>query len=281
MSALPTRNLAPLLQPAADPADRSPPLTRLEQLRLQLAASPHAQVLKNGALLQRSTPEQGDAPFAFERLAGRLVELLDAQPAARAKPHFADDVHARASTSARDARTSWVAARLAEAQALGETVAWIIWEPRGIPYPPDLAGVGLDLRALPLVVVQSGAQVLRAADLLLRSGAFGLVAADWPTGEPPPGDGALGRLLGLCQKHDAALLFLSQPMDIQDESMGSDGSVLRALASLRLRVARVDLPGGSFELTTTVLKDKRRGVAPPVREPRQAPEGLGAGAKRL
>ncbi len=322
MSALPTRTLAPLLQPALQPALQSAlqpalqsallpalqpanaaaqPLTRLEQLRLQLAASPHSQVIKNGAQAlktgagtQHFVPSAyTEAPFSFDRLAGRLVELLDAQPAARGKPHFSQDSHGRASTSARDARTSWVAARLAEAQTLGETVAWIVWEPRGIPYPPDLVALGLDLQALPLLVVQSETEVLRAADLLLRSGAFGLIVADWPTGAPPPGDGPLGRLMGLCQKHDAALLLLTQPIETKLDSreaggtglggtgLGGDGGVLRALASLRLRVARTDFPNGTFELSTTVLKDKRRGVTPPVCEPRQAPEGLGAGAKRL
>lgn len=297
MSALPT----PLL---TDPERRARLDAQLESLRVQLAAAPRlqgtSQALQQGTFA-RSVPQEQGQPFAFEQLAGRLVELLDPLRAPRLTPTqtraqegrsaqqgrkpaaaTVEDPHAHSTTSALDGRTSWAAARVAEAQARGETAAWIVWEPRGIPYPPDLAAVGIDLLTLPIIRAVDGAAVLKAADLLLRSGAFGLVIADWPAQEAPPGDGPLGRLLGLCQKHDAALLVLSQPPPGTHESQpGLGDSVLGSLASLRLAIQRKALPDGEFQLRVEVLKDKRRGHAGPTIEERTAPEGLGAGAKRL
>ena len=206
-----------------------------------------------------------EEPFLPEELAGRLIELSD--PAQGPEPLGAS--------------TSWAAARVAEAHRRGDTAAWILCSAdeakRGQPYPPDLAEQGIDLAALPIVWTRDGAGVLQAADVLLRSGGFGLVIAEWPHGVERPSEGALGRLLGLCQKHDAALLWLT------DGSQTTEGGRMGSLISLRLEVSRqpylpdrgVDrLGAGLVRLNLVVRKDKRRGPGRTSQELRRVPQGI-------
>ena len=71
-----------------------------------------------------------------------------------------------------------MAASLAwKAQLRGEPVAWILARPSSF-FPPDLHAGGIDLEALAVVRVPDAAAAARAADKLLRSGAFGLVLLD-------------------------------------------------------------------------------------------------------
>ena len=105
------------------------------------------------------------------------------------------------------ARTSAAVRILRDAQQAGETAVWI--QPQsGALYPPDLAACGIDLNALLVVHVPlpSGPNPTRAwphalckaAELLLRSGAFGIIVLDFTQGAPPSGREAWqGRLLGL------------------------------------------------------------------------------------
>src|SRR5262245_13238621 len=82
------------------------------------------------------------------------------------------------------ARLSTAIAVVHRVQAEGDTAAWI--QPDGGPlYPPDLAEAGIDLDALVVVHVPSAALphtlcvgLCKAAELLLRSSAFGLVVVD-------------------------------------------------------------------------------------------------------
>lgn len=78
------------------------------------------------------------------------------------------------------ARHTTAVALVRQAQLEGETTAWV--QPAGGPlYPPDLAESGVDLGALVVVhVPEDRGQVglARAAELLLRSGAFGLCVVD-------------------------------------------------------------------------------------------------------
>ncbi|MSQ84805.1 MAG: hypothetical protein EXR77_18360 [Myxococcales bacterium] len=184
------------------------------------------------------------SPLAWSELTGRLIEVTApySQPVA---------------TAAAWAGASWAAALIAQVQRLGETAAWVlcaelpqsaVWK---MPHAPDLHACGVDVRALPLVRARTPAQVLQAADVLLRSGAFGLVIADWPAQAPPPRDGPLGRLLGLCQRHEAAVVFLTAPfMDTgavparsaenpaRSAENPAAGGQLGSLISLRLEVWR-------------------------------------------
>ncbi|MBM4346067.1 MAG: hypothetical protein FJ100_22065 [Deltaproteobacteria bacterium] len=147
-----------------------------------------------------------------------------------------------------------------------------------MPFGPDLRAHGVDLAALPLVRAADAAQVLQAADVLLRSGAFGLVVADWPARTAAPPDGAMGRLLGLCQRHEAALVFLSAPYtdDARAElGAGEAGGALGSLVSLRLEAWRTMAAPGAFTLHMAVRKDKRRGPGWHDEAPRTGPAGLG------
>lgn len=262
MSALAQLPKSPPAPPFSDrPAPEIPSReSRLDELRHRLKGMPGGQM---GSAQNRSTQEQ--QPFSPEELAGRLIEISD--------PGQGPDQLG--------ASTSWAAARVAEAHRRGDTAAWILCSgddaKRGQPYPPDLAEQGIDLAALPIVCARDGAAVLQAADVLLRSGGFGLVVAEWPHGIDRPSEGALGRLLGLCQKHDAALLWLT------DGSQTTEGGRMGALISLRLEVSRqpyqpdrgVDRLGpGLLRLNLAVRKDKRRGPGRTSSEVRRAPQGI-------
>lgn len=241
---------------------------RLQELRLRLKGMAGGQM---GAVKPQDHPEQ--ERFSLGELAGRLVEV-------------SEDLRGASSPSA---ATSWLASRVAEAHRRGDTAAWILCSAdealRGQPYPPDLADHGVDLAALPIVRVRDGAGVLQAADVLLRSGGFGLVVAEWPRGTDRPPEGALGRLLGLCQKHDAALVWLTdgQPPASQPGLPPSDAGRMGALISLRLEVSREAyapdrgperLEPGRVRLQLQVRKDKRRGPGLVCRQIFRTPQGM-------
>jgi recombination protein RecA len=96
-----------------------------------------------------------------------------------------------------------------EAARASESVAWITLG-NGTSYPPDVADSGVDLAALIVVRVIDATTAARAAERLLRSGAFGLVVLDFGGG----GDvdvplAYLGRLVTLAQTHDAAIVCIT------------------------------------------------------------------------
>lgn len=130
-----------------------------------------------------------------------------------------------------------------EAQTVREPVAWVT-RPDATFFPPDVAGNGVDLEALVVVRGASDADLLRAADRLLRSGAFGLVVLD---GRLDLSLAAEVRLANLAQAHDAVLLCLTR-----------DAARLSS-ASLRAASACRRLGAGRFASVLTVCKDKRRG----------------------
>ena len=136
-----------------------------------------------------------------------------------------------------------------EAQRDGEPVAWIMG-PQGSFYPPDVADSGVDLAALVVVRVPELTAATRAAERLLRSGAFGLVVIDLGTEAIEVPIAHQSRLVTLAQAHDAAVVCLTE----KTADSGSIGS----LVSMRAEALRVRSAGG-FELTLRVIKDKRRG----------------------
>src|SRR5438445_10836474 len=81
--------------------------------------------------------------------------------------------------SARGATATLTAAAelVVEAQTQGEPVAWLALA-AGTFYPPDVADTGVDLAALVVVRASDATSAARAAERLLRSGAFGLVVLD-------------------------------------------------------------------------------------------------------
>ncbi len=135
-----------------------------------------------------------------------------------------------------------------EAQREGEPVAWITGVD-GSFYPPDVADSGVDLAALVVVRVPDQSASTRAAERLLRSGAFGLIVIDLGALAEIP-IAHQGRLVTLAQAHDAAVVCITE----KTAESGSIGS----LVSLRAEALRVRSQSG-LSLTLRVLKDKRRG----------------------
>jgi recombination protein RecA len=133
-----------------------------------------------------------------------------------------------------------------EAQTESEPVAWITLG-AGTFYPPDAADSGVDLGALAVVRAPDGVAAARAAERMLRSGAFGLVVLDLVTELTTA---IQGRLLSLAQMHDAAVVCLTE----KSQETPSLGSVV----SLRAEALRRRERDG-FHITVRALKDKRRG----------------------
>jgi recombination protein RecA len=150
-----------------------------------------------------------------------------------------------------------------EAQRRGELVAWVTL-PRGTFFPPDAAEGGVDLDALVVVRVPEASAAARAADQLVRSGGFGLVVLDLGG---HAGDARLpaplqSRLGGLAQKHDAAVVALTEKT--------AEQASLGALVSLRAEARRE----ADHTCTVRVLKDKRRGPGDAHVEACRPPAGL-------
>jgi len=178
--------------------------------------------------------------WGLEAILGRLCELSAAEPAVTLTPTL----------------------RLVrDAQQADETVAWITTT-HSIFFPRDVMTFGIDLHALVVVRATRVEALGRAADHLARSGGFGLIVVDLgsihtPTHVAlnPPVDTPLpmplqSRLLGLAQKHRAAVVFLSRKTD--------DSPSLSSLVSLRGSVQRHSQDRRRLNYEVTALKDKQR-----------------------
>jgi len=244
------------------------------------------------AIVPGKVQPEGSGALPWRECAGRLIEITATATPGRVHADAGSAEQRPSVGRAVRADATWAAAFAASLQRQGETVAWIACaEPSGgprsstaprrcardesrdetweLPFAPDLAAHGVDLSALPLVRARDGAQVLRAADVLLRSGAFALVVAEWPAGAAAPGDGPLGRLLGLCQRHEAAIAFLT---DAPADDLRGGG--LGSLVSLRLEVRRVAEGNRPPTLQALVRKDKRRGPGASWGDTHVAPAGI-------
>ncbi len=144
-----------------------------------------------------------------------------------------------------------------KAQQQQEPVAWITL-PAATVFPPDVARHGVDLGALLFVRVETAAAMLRAADHLLRSGAFGLVVLDLPAPIDVPLPAQV-RLAGLVKRHEAVLVYLAASGSGASRSGESGMAAVSSLVSLRATCHRQRVEAGRFECTLHVTKDKRRG----------------------
>jgi len=156
------------------------------------------------------------AAWRLENFFGRLVELSDG-PVSAALTFTFRLVH--------------------QAQKLGEPVAWIKNPTSGF-YPPDALACGIDLGALAVIKVGRSRLAPRAADLLMRSGAFGLVVIDLGRGGPVP-LAVQTRLVGLARRHETALLCLTEKQSDQP----SLGSLVSFRAEARRDQNRTDPSG--------------------------------------
>ena len=139
------------------------------------------------------------------------------------------------------------ASLILQAQQRGEPAAWVGFG-NSIFFPPDLVEWGIDLDALPVVRVPDALAASRAADQLLRSGAFGLVVLDLKA-EARMHMAVQSRLAALARKHHAALLCLTRkkrgaPSLGPLVSLHGQGRITRTAFSL-------------FDWEIRVVKDKR------------------------
>jgi recombination protein RecA len=151
-----------------------------------------------------------------------------------------------------------------EAQRQNEPVAWIIGF-TGSFFPPDVAETGIDLSVLAVVRAGRALSAVRAADHLLRSGAFGLIVLDLGLNASLPIN-AQTRLVGLAKKHDTALLCITD----KEDHLPSLGS----LVSLRVQTARTERTGDRYRCKAQAVKDKRRGPGWSYEEVYRGPDGL-------
>ncbi|MBZ5640143.1 MAG: recombinase A [Acidobacteriia bacterium] len=141
------------------------------------------------------SPKPGTAPardarapaFKLETLAGRLAEV-SAGPAG--------------------VPLTLTFRLVLEAQRRREPVAWIGRKESPF-FPPDVADAGIDLAALPVVWAPDATAAAGAADLLIRSGAFGLVVMDLGARDLLP-LAVQARLAGLARQHRAAVVCLTE-----------------------------------------------------------------------
>ena len=151
-----------------------------------------------------------------------------------------------------------------EAQRSREPVAWISRRDR-VFYPPDAAAAAVDLEALVVIWVGGALNAARAADRLVRSGAFGLVILDLGKDTRLP-LAALSRLSGLVRKHRAALLCLTE------KEAGSPS--LGPLVSIRAEATRSRPDPGRFICRVRILKDKQGRPGWEHEEAHRGPDGL-------
>ena len=193
----------------------------------------------------RAQPERAprELSWSLGTLAGRLVEL----------------------SASRGGALLSIALRLAlDAQVQGEPVAWIAR--RAEPFfPPDAASMGVDLRALPVIWAADPLGGATAADLLLRSGGFGLVLVDLGPRAVLP-IGVQARLVGLAKQHRAALVCLTEK-ERQAPSLGS-------LVSLRAHLPASVREDDRLRVELAVVKDKRGGPGWGHAEVCRGPDGL-------
>jgi recombination protein RecA len=201
--------------------------------------------IRASALLSSAAPTAAP-PWALETLAGRLVELSGRGASARLTGAFG---------------------LVLEAQRQGEVPAWITFRDSSF-FPPDVAAGGVDLTALAVIRVPEVRAAGRAADQLVRSGAFGLVIVDLASrGKSderlaPP---ILTRLMGLAQKHDTAVVFLTEKP--------TQAPSLSSLVSLRAEARRTSR-GNVIDVHVHILKDKRRAPGGEQHETCHGPAGL-------
>lgn len=217
----------------------------------------------------RSIGQKPAFPVASQLPAGRLIELAGERAGCQ---------------------MTQAVACLHQAQHRGETCAWVQQE-GGSLFPPDLADSGIDLSALIVVHVPRAARLAglaKAAELLLRSGGFGMVVVDlWGVALEGPSamHSALqtawqGRLLGMAREHTCWVVLLSPPA--QGSIPGSKGGrrvrpmagSLGPLISIRLGAERRRIDSGRFAVIPHVLKDKSGSLGALAEAHRRGPWGL-------
>lgn len=156
----------------------------------------------------------------------------------------------RAETAGRLVELSGVAALtmafrlIRDSQKAGDPAAWV-GHTGSLFFAPDATGI--DLNSLAVVRLPDSRDVPRAAERILQSGAFGVVVIDLPVNADVPMP-LQSRLVGLAQKHDTAVVFVTA----MPKPLGS-------LVSLRGDTRRVSAGRRRYRCELEAVKDKRRG----------------------
>src|SRR5262245_19299369 len=177
--------------------------------------------------LERSTPNAQRPHWTLAAFASRLTEI---------------------SASLAGAPLTLAFRLVLDAQRRGEPAAWIGRKDAPF-YPPDAAESGIDLAALAVVWAADAVSAAKAADLLARSGAFGLIVLDLGRAARLPAH-ASSRLAMLAKQHEAAVVCLTDK-DAARPSLGP-------LVSLRAHATSCTRgEGGRFRCEAVALKDRR------------------------
>jgi recombination protein RecA len=193
------------------------------------AANDHSRLIAELRIRRGYPTSRAPQAWNVDSLSGRLSELSN--------------------TGATPSLTA-AASLIFEAQRRGEPTAWI-----GVGdstfFPPDFAESGIDIEALPVLRVSDGVAASRAADRLLRSGAFGLVVLDLDR-HIEMRLSVQGRLAALAKRHHTALLCLTKKRERGALSLGS-------LVSLQADGTIERVAFNRFNWEVQVLKDKHEG----------------------
>lgn len=219
---------------------------RLSQTALPVTPAPAGRSARNTAPWAAPWPRPAARPPARWQLAavaGRLVEISGGRSGASLTLAFR---------------------LLLEAQQQNEPTAWITSR-SSLFFPPDVERAGVDLAALAVIRTPTVTGAASAAEHLLRSGAFGLVAMDLGKNATLPPQAQI-RLAAQARRHAAVLLCLTEK-ERPRPSLGS-------LVSLRAHTARRQQQNGALRCQADVLKDKRRGPGWRHVEVCRGPDGL-------
>lgn len=151
-----------------------------------------------------------------------------------------------------------------QVQQQDEPVAWIT-RTGSTFFPPDAAEGGVDLAALPVIRLDGVRERLRAADQLVRSGAFGLLVIDLGERLDLP-LAVQTRLAEQALAHGTLVLCLTAKAERQP-SLGS-------LVTVRGAARRICRGPDRYACQVHALKDKRRGPGWTVEEWCHGPDGM-------
>ncbi len=164
--------------------------------------------------------------------------------------------------------TTMGAAAVRSCQLDGQPVAWVQYQDAGL-YPPDLEEAGVDLDTLVVVHIpttRAPMERVRAAELLLQSGGFGLVVLDLRHLPPRRHSTAWQRrLTQQAREHTTGVLLLTHTRD--------DGPSTGPLVHTHVSAARLRRPNG-YAVAGRVLKRKGGGALDGFEESRRGPWGL-------
>ena len=221
------------------------------------------------------------------------VQELEARHPELEEHHFEEEHWSRlVEVSAAQGRGCFTTAvsNLIAAQQRDEPTAWVQLELGGALYPPDLADSGIDLDALLVVQAPSPKAQLRSAELLVRSGAFGLLVLDLTYAGSYAGSTASrdprslaakrapsrfhrvsdpawqSRLAALAREHQSRILVISSKAD--------EAPSLGPMVTLRLAPRWERSAPGELLLDQVVLKNKGGGSLPSARASYRTPAGM-------